>query len=162
MRRKDRELTELADILQVIEQCRICRLAMSDAEGLYLVPMHFGYAYADGRLELYFHSAREGRKIDALRANPQVCFEMDCDMQVYAGNPEIPCTYSSRFLSVIGNGRAGIHLYRGHAAGGGRIPRSCGVVQRQAARIGLPHPGLPGNFKSQMQKRSAGALRFFV
>ena len=106
MRRKDRELTELADILQVIEQCRICRLAMSDAEGLYLVPMHFGYAYADGRLELYFHSAREGRKIDALRANPQVCFEMDCDMQVYAGNAEIPCTYSSRFLSVIGNGRA--------------------------------------------------------
>lgn len=106
MRRKDRELTELGEILQVVERCKVCRLAMADAAGLYLVPMNFGYAYVEGRLELYFHSAREGRKVAALRAAPQVCFEMDCDAEVYAQNAEIPCTYSCRFLSVIGNGTA--------------------------------------------------------
>ena len=45
MRRKDRELTELGEILQVVERCKVCRLAMADAAGLYLVPMNFGYAY---------------------------------------------------------------------------------------------------------------------
>ncbi len=104
MRRKDRQLTEISDILNVAKQCKICRLAMMDEQGLYLVPMNFGYTYEQGMLQLYFHSAAEGRKIDALKKTPRVCFEMDCDAAVYAKDEHNPCTYSCRFLSIIGNG----------------------------------------------------------
>ena len=36
----------------------------------YAVPLN--YAYIDGKI--YFHCALEGKKLDAIRANPEVCF----------------------------------------------------------------------------------------
>ena len=106
MRRKDREITELDRKLGVVEKCRVCRIGMKDEYGLYIVPMNFGYEYKDEKLVLYFHCAKQGRKIDALKYDPEVCIEMDCDHEVYVENEEIACTYAYRFLSIIGNGKA--------------------------------------------------------
>ena len=47
-------------------------LAMSHDGELYLVPLN--YTYVDGRI--LFHCALEGRKLDMIRANPNVCFEV--------------------------------------------------------------------------------------
>ena len=104
MRRKDRELTELGEILQVVERCKVCRLAMADAAGLYLVPMNFGYEWDKDGLKLYFHSAKEGRKLDAILENPQVCFEMDCQHRLIESDRV--CGYSFSYQSMIGNGIA--------------------------------------------------------
>lgn len=101
MRRKNREITEPAEIRQVIADCDCCRLAFSVESGApYIVPLNFGISN-DGE-SLYFHCASEGRKLELLRQNPLVGFEMDTDHRLNKG--ETPCKCSFRFSSIIGCG----------------------------------------------------------
>jgi nitroimidazol reductase NimA-like FMN-containing flavoprotein (pyridoxamine 5'-phosphate oxidase superfamily) len=98
MRRQDKEITSQEDLEAIIAQSAVCRLAMIDGDEPYIVPMNFGYA---GN-QLYFHSARQGRKIDILRRSNRVCFEFDVDHQVVEA--ERACKWGFRFQSVIGTG----------------------------------------------------------
>lgn len=68
MRRKDREITT-EEAWQIVERSDHGVIAMTTAEGPYAVPVNLVRA-GDA---LYFHSALEGRKIDALMQNPEVC-----------------------------------------------------------------------------------------
>jgi nitroimidazol reductase NimA-like FMN-containing flavoprotein (pyridoxamine 5'-phosphate oxidase superfamily) len=67
-----------------------------------VVPLNFGYR--DGCL--YLHSAKEGRKMDMILANPRVCFEMDMDVEVIRADQ--PCDWGMKFSSVIGFGTASV------------------------------------------------------
>ena len=100
MRQAEREIRERCELEEVIRRAEVCRLAMVDEGEPYIVPMNFGYR--EGKL--YFHCAREGRKLDILRSNPRVCFEMEGEAQIVRG--EKPCQWTSRFESVIGWGEA--------------------------------------------------------
>lgn len=104
MRRSDRAVTDGNAIRAILDRCQVCRLAMQDSAGLYIVPMNFGYALEDGRLTLYFHSAPEGRKIAALTAFPQVAFELDGGHALVSG--DVPCAYSYNYESITGIGHA--------------------------------------------------------
>ena len=104
MRRKDREVTDVNEIIGMIEKCDVCRLAMIDHDKPYIVPMNFGFSFKDATITLYFHCATEGRKIDVLKANQNVCLEMDCGHELIAGNTG--CSCSMAYESVIGNGKA--------------------------------------------------------
>jgi len=53
LRRKDREVTEIKELIQIIDQCKVCRIAIQDSAGLYIVPMNFGYAYENNQLVLF-------------------------------------------------------------------------------------------------------------
>ena len=77
MRRTDREVTDPAAIDAIIRACPCCRLGLRDGEGVYLVPLNFGFANVDGQRTFYFHSAPEGHKIDLLRQVKTVAFELD-------------------------------------------------------------------------------------
>jgi nitroimidazol reductase NimA-like FMN-containing flavoprotein (pyridoxamine 5'-phosphate oxidase superfamily) len=103
MRRKDREVTDINYLMKIIDQCKVCRIAMKDEDGLYIVPMNYGYSFESSKLVLYFHSAQEGRKINALKANNEVCFEMDCENRLISG--DTACDYAYSFKSIIGNGK---------------------------------------------------------
>ncbi|HNY66662.1 MAG TPA: pyridoxamine 5'-phosphate oxidase family protein [Deltaproteobacteria bacterium] len=100
MRRTDKEITEREAIDAIIARSLVCRLAMCDGGAPYLVPLCFGY---DGT-SLYFHGAGEGKKMEILRKNNAVCFEFDTDTEVVKG--ENPCSFSLRYRSVVGRGRA--------------------------------------------------------
>lgn len=104
MRRKDREVTEASELMEIIDSCKVCRLGIMDGQGVYIVPMNFGYEAAMGELCLYFHSAPEGRKITALLARPEVSFEMDCGQRLM-GTGDLACVYGSAFHSVTGRGK---------------------------------------------------------
>ena len=104
MRRPERETKNRDELIQILTQCKVCRLGMVDDWTPYVVPVNFGYQFAGDTLHLYFHCAHEGRKIDILRQNPEVCFEMDCGHELLEG--EIACGYSFGYASIIGNGRA--------------------------------------------------------
>ena len=106
MRRSDREITDRREIAAILSRCRVCRLAMADEAGLYIVPLNFGWTLEGDRLTLYFHSAREGRKLRAIRQHPAVAFEMDGGHQLVEG--PVPCAYGYRYESVTGAGRAEI------------------------------------------------------
>jgi hypothetical protein len=66
----------------------------------YIVPLCFGYK--DKRL--YFHCAHEGKKIDILKRNNRVCFEVEVDQELVAS--EAACAWGMKFRSVVGFGRA--------------------------------------------------------
>lgn len=102
MRRKDREITNLPDIILILDLCKTCHVAMIDEGMPYVVPMSYGYEIIDDTLTLYFHSAQEGRKIEVLRKNSNICFEL-CN----EGEPvhaEAPCNSGYYFSSIIGYG----------------------------------------------------------
>lgn len=104
MRRKDRQVTDVNEIISIISKCEVCRLGMVDGDRPYVVPMNYGYELCGGMPTLYFHCAAEGFKLDILRRNPCVCFEVDAGQKIITG-PE-PCEYSYKYESVIGSGRA--------------------------------------------------------
>lgn len=103
MRRKDREVTDQKKINEVIADCVCCRLGFCDQGRPYIVPLSFGVAVEDGKRVFYFHSAKEGRKIDLVRAGGVVGFEMDTHYKL--NESDRACGYSARFRSVIGTGR---------------------------------------------------------
>lgn len=100
MRRKDREITDRKELEKIINGSQICRLAMVDGDVPYIIPLNFGYR--DGTL--FFHSAPEGRKIDLIRVNPNVCFEMD--ELVRFKKAKLACDWGIEYKSVIGTGKA--------------------------------------------------------
>ncbi|MDD4779310.1 MAG: pyridoxamine 5'-phosphate oxidase family protein [Tissierellia bacterium] len=104
MRRKDREVKEINELLQIIEECKVLRIALKDDNGLYIVPLNYGYSYENNQLTLFFHSAKEGRKINALKINNDIAFEMDCNHALMEGN--VACDYGFKFKSIIGNGKS--------------------------------------------------------
>lgn len=102
MRRSDREITDKAEIIEIIEKCDVCRLALSDNNVPYVVPMNYGYEYTEGKLTLYFHGAKEGKKLEVINNNPLACFEMDCSHKLMEADEA--CDYTMEYESVIGNG----------------------------------------------------------
>ncbi|UCG13989.1 MAG: pyridoxamine 5'-phosphate oxidase family protein [Deltaproteobacteria bacterium] len=100
MRRKDRQTRDVAAIAEIIRDSLVCRLALSEDNSPYVVPLCFGYE----ENTLYFHSSLEGKKIDILKKNGNVCFEFDIDHHVV--KDERACKWSMKYRSVIGFGKA--------------------------------------------------------
>ena len=61
------------EIDQFLTCARVGRVAMVLEKGPYVVPV--GFAYADGKV--FFHTCCKGLKMESLRKNPNVCFEVD-------------------------------------------------------------------------------------
>lgn len=102
MRRSEREITDRGEIEEIIRRSAVCRVAMTDEEGPYVVPVNFGYAES----AIWFHSAKEGRKISALRADPRVCVQMDIDVRMAPASH--PCDWTMKYRSVVAFGKAKI------------------------------------------------------
>jgi uncharacterized protein len=101
MRKTEREIRDRAEIESIIQQAQVCRVGLSDGNIPYIVPMNFGYK--DNCL--YFHCAAEGKKLDIIRQNSEVCFEIDIDVQIIKSTERI-CKWGTRYRSVIGFGKA--------------------------------------------------------
>ena len=76
MRRKDREITDKQQINAIIEACDCCRIAFPAEDAPYIVPLNFGYTDDKNKRTLYFHGAKEGRKIDLINKTDYVGFEI--------------------------------------------------------------------------------------
>ena len=105
MRRKDRQITEIEAIRAILDKAKVLHLAMIDGARPYVVPMNYGYALADGRLTLYLHGAKEGRKLDVLQQNDRVAFVLETNVSQVSGG-DIPCKYGEAYASVMGEGTA--------------------------------------------------------
>ena len=102
MRRKENEITDKTAMESIILKSSVCRLALSEENRPYIVPLCFGYEDDT----LYFHSAREGRKLDILRKNNKVCFEFDIDHEIVEADDA--CRWGMKYQSVIGFGKGSI------------------------------------------------------
>jgi len=102
MRRKKQEITNKCIIEKIIQSAEVCRFGLSLNNKPYIVPLNFGYQ--DNTL--YVHSAIEGKKIDIIKENNSVCFEMEVNTKMIEGDQ--PCKWTMHFQSVVGFGRASI------------------------------------------------------
>lgn len=103
MRQKQREITDFAEIIEVIKHCDVCRLALNDEGYPYILPLNFGMDIVNEKLILYFHSALEGHKVDLIRKDNRASFEMDCKHQLQYIEEKGYCTMA--YESVIGIGQ---------------------------------------------------------
>ena len=100
MRKKEKEITEESDIERIIRDSLFCRLGMVDGDTPYVVPLCFGYRDKT----IYLHGSLKGKKTDALKRNPNVCFEFDIDTEIIEADNA--CDWGVKFKSVIGFGKA--------------------------------------------------------
>ncbi|MDF2942127.1 MAG: putative flavin-nucleotide-binding protein [Herbinix sp.] len=102
MRRKNREVSNMEEIVEIIKKCDVCRIAFFDEEYPYIIPLNFGVNHDGEDIDFYFHGANAGKKLDLLRQNPKVGFELDCSHNLITG--EAACDYTMEFESVCGDG----------------------------------------------------------
>ncbi len=102
MRRADRAVLGLDGIENIMQKCEVCRLALMGPEYPYIVPLNFGYVREGDIFTLYFHCAKEGLKLDLIRACPRAAFEMDANVRIVEG--ETANHYTAHYESVMGRG----------------------------------------------------------
>jgi nitroimidazol reductase NimA-like FMN-containing flavoprotein (pyridoxamine 5'-phosphate oxidase superfamily) len=102
MRRKDREVTDLSEIIEIMKNCDVCRLALNDDGFPYILPLNFGLSVNVDKITLYFHSALEGYKVGLIQKDNRASFEMDCKHELQYFEDKGYCTMA--YESVIGKG----------------------------------------------------------
>lgn len=135
MRRKDREITDRAEIESILNEAMVCRIGLADGGDPYVVPLSFGYE--DGSVSI--HSAPEASKtfsgslktFRSSRISSLMTFDTSpvSSLEESGGkmiamirkNPrccfevdccdrvirsDTPCSWGMRYRSVIGFGRA--------------------------------------------------------
>lgn len=120
MRRKDREVRDIQKITGILAEAQVCRLGFYDstAQEVYIVPLNYGWQWQDadtepaegcgpqGSLQLYFHGAKEGRKLELIaqaEGTSSVGFEIETGFALHPA--DTACSHSAAFKSIIGNGR---------------------------------------------------------
>jgi hypothetical protein len=101
MGRKDKQITDHSELESIIANAQVCRIGLALNDIPYIVPVNFGY---DNNC-LFFHSTHKGKKIDIIKQNNNVCFEIDIDTGIIT-NSENPCKATMKYRSVIGTGKA--------------------------------------------------------
>jgi uncharacterized protein len=101
MRKKDREIKETKELEEILQKADVCRIAFAVDGTPYIVTMNFGYIWQD-HLTLYFHCAKEGKKLELMKRNNTVCFEMDTDHEIVEAS--IACDWGMKYRSVVGLG----------------------------------------------------------
>ena len=106
MTKREFRITDENQIRHILDTAKVLHLGLAVNNEPYVVPMNYGYAMEAGKLVLYLHSAVQGKKLDMMRENPRVFFELDCDLAPFEG--EKPCQYGLVYSSVMGRGTASI------------------------------------------------------
>ncbi len=145
MRLKKREITDPEILKEILESCEVVRIGAMDEDGMFIVPMNYGYEIQEekGSLQvcLYLHGAKEGRKAAAFATNPRVAVEMDYNHEVITG--DYTCAYSYAYRSIMGNGTItevteleakikGLEKIMAHLAPGAKIAFLPEMVERVA------------------------------
>ena len=108
MRRKHSEVTDPTEIERILSLTNIGRMATIGRDGYpYITPVNF--VNLNGNI--YFHCAPKGEKLDNLRQNPRVCFEVDVPLAYIdrALDPTRPtCQLHQYYHCVIIRGKGSV------------------------------------------------------
>ena len=101
VRRDDKEIKDPGAMREILRKGLVCHIAMVDDGYPYMVAMNYGFRDD----VIFLHAALEGRKVEILRKNPDVCF------MVYTGNrlttgPDACGDWTMKYRSVTGFGKA--------------------------------------------------------
>ncbi len=96
MRRKDKKIASYVEVEELLSNALVGRLGTCSNNIPYITPVN--YIYDNDKI--YFHSAHEGRKIENIKLNQQVCFEIDKIISIIPGM-RMPCGSTTEYKSVI-------------------------------------------------------------
>mgnify|MGYP005839130177 CR=1 FL=1 len=88
-------------IESLIKECKFCHLAIFDEQAPYILGMNFGYKDKT----LYFHSAKEGKKIELLRKNNSVSVFFTTQTEIFYRHEHVACSWRQRYKSVQALGK---------------------------------------------------------
>lgn len=100
MRLKSREISNFNEIVNVLQRCNTLRIAFRGDEYPYIVPVSFGIEKNGSDIVLYFHGAKEGKKIEQIEKYSKVCIEGD----IFYKAEETSYGITAKYESVIGYG----------------------------------------------------------
>jgi len=106
MTKRERQITDQHQIIDILNRAKVLHLGLCVDNEPYVVPMNYGYTMEGEKLVVYLHSAVRGKKLDMIKANPKVFFEIDCDVVPFEG--VMPCQYGVTYSSIMGRGTAQI------------------------------------------------------
>jgi uncharacterized protein len=90
------------DSLEILQEGFYGRLATSVDDKPYIVPVNYAFTGE----KIFIHSKTKGRKLDNIKKNENVCFEVS-EPHKLAKNKK-PCDFGVRFSSVLVYGKAEI------------------------------------------------------
>jgi uncharacterized protein len=102
MRRADRLVEDRERLRAMLEKADACRLGFAQGDMPYIVTLNFGFEWEGELPVLFFHCAREGRKLEMMRRNPRVCFELDLEHELIVA--PTACGWGMKFASIVGYG----------------------------------------------------------
>ena len=106
MTRRERQVTDINEIIKILDNSKVLHLGLVDGDEPYVVPMNYGYTYENEKLTIWLHCARQGRKLDIMKVNPKVFFEMEYGITPFES--EVACKYGITYSSIMGRGIATI------------------------------------------------------
>ena len=106
MTRRERQVTDINEIIKILDNSKVLHLGLVDGDEPYVVPMNYGYTYENKKLTIWLHCARQGKKLDIMKVNPKVFFEMEYGITPFEG--EVACKYGITYSSIMGRGVATI------------------------------------------------------
>lgn len=98
MRRLDKEINDPEILRHILTKAQVIRVAFSIDNIPHILPLSFGYH----KNKLFIHSATEGTKIEMIKKNDYVCFEMELYSEIL--RDEIACNWTTKYRSIIGWG----------------------------------------------------------
>jgi nitroimidazol reductase NimA-like FMN-containing flavoprotein (pyridoxamine 5'-phosphate oxidase superfamily) len=104
MTKREQQVTDEKQIQEILAQGKVLHLGLSVNDEPYVVPMNYGHVFEGEKLVLYLHSALQGKKLDMLRTNPKVFFDITCNLLPFEGVK--PCQYGLSYSSLMGKGVA--------------------------------------------------------
>ena len=104
MRRKDREITDIKSIIEILDECKVMRLGMCIDNIPYVTPLNFGYELTEKGFVFCFHCAPEGKRLDIIGQNPNVFIEIDNGGTLTPA--EKACGWGCDYKSVMAVGKA--------------------------------------------------------
>ena len=125
MRKSQREIKDFDTVIRVLDNCQTLRLGLYDDEFPYVVPLSFGWEVINGELSVYFHCAKEGKKVDLIAASNAVTIEAD----TFNGYVKTEQGITADYESVIGFGFA---------------ERIFGETAKHGLKLLLAHCGIDG------------------
>ena len=104
MTRREREITDPAEIKAILNGCTYLHLGLVDDGVPYVVPMNYGVVenQGDSQPTIYLHSGMTGRKLDIIRKNSKCCFTLERDILPFEG--EVACQYGMAYQCLMGFG----------------------------------------------------------
>ena len=101
IRRNDRSM-DILEAINFLEKSQVGRIGLSCEDNPYIVPLNFIY----DDLKIYFHCSIQGKKLEYIKRNQKICFEVDDFIGIKRGDTN--CSYTSYYQSVIVFGEARI------------------------------------------------------